>query len=103
MFCNDDEASALDVEAGGPAAAKLVVVKRGAQPVRLLCATRAEVPARSIASPVNTTGAGDAFAGGFLVALARGADPESAARAGHAAAAPVVLATGADPDRADRS
>jgi len=49
-----------------------------------------------IVRAVDTTGAGDAFAGGFLLALARGDDPVRAAGAAHAAAARVVGGVGAD-------
>ncbi len=52
------------------------------------------------AHDVDPTGAGDAFAAGFLIALDEGADPWKAARFGAAAAAFVVEAVGATrPDR----
>ena len=44
---------------------------------------------------VDTTGAGDLFASGFLFGLARGKDPVSAARLGALAAAEVIQHIGA--------
>jgi ribokinase len=52
-------------------------------------AERRRVPAFAV-TPVDTTGAGDAFCGSFAVAIAEGADPLSAA---HFAAAAGALAT----------
>jgi sugar/nucleoside kinase (ribokinase family) len=53
------------------------------------------------ACEVDPTGAGDAFAAGYLVALDEGADPWTAARFGAAAASFVVEAVGpVTPDRA---
>ena len=45
----------------------------------------------------DTTGAGDAFAGGFLACLADGGDPHDACLAGHIAAATVLRLPGARP------
>jgi 2-dehydro-3-deoxygluconokinase len=39
---------------------------------------------------VDATGAGDSFNGGYLAARLTGADPETAAKAGHATAAIVI-------------
>jgi sugar/nucleoside kinase (ribokinase family) len=50
----------------------------------------ASVDAPVLSGVTNTTGAGDAFAAGFMLSLADGADPATAARAGHAAAAAVI-------------
>ena len=47
----------------------------------------------------DTTGAGDAFAGGFLAACAAGADPRDACIAGHTAAAAVLTVPGAGRER----
>ncbi len=44
---------------------------------------------------VDTTGAGDAFAAGFIAALLEGSTTEDACRAGHRAAARIVVALGA--------
>jgi sugar/nucleoside kinase (ribokinase family) len=48
---------------------------------------------------IDTTGAGDLFAAGFLFGLARGADHRSAARLGGLAAAEVIQHLGARPER----
>jgi len=48
------------------------------------------------AREVDPTGAGDAFAAAFLLALARGADPADAARLGAAAGSIAVEGEGAD-------
>ena len=96
VFCNAAEAAALGVDDDGLPGAGLVVVKRGAEAVLLRGDAVATVAVPRIVRAVDTTGAGDAFAGGFLLALARGDDPVRAAGAGHAAAARVVGGVGAD-------
>jgi sugar/nucleoside kinase (ribokinase family) len=50
-----------------------------------------------VAEVVDVTGAGDAFAAGYLVALAGGAQPAEAARAGTLLAARAVATVGAWP------
>ena len=96
VFCNAAEAAALGVDDDGLPGAQLVVVKRGPDAVLLRGEVAATVPVAPVATDVDTTGGGDAFAGGFLLALARGDDPVRAAAAGHAAAARVVRGAGAD-------
>jgi sugar/nucleoside kinase (ribokinase family) len=51
---------------------------------------------------VDTTGAGDLFAAGFLSGLARGADDRSCGRLGALAAAEVIQHLGARPERSLR-
>jgi adenosine kinase len=60
------------------------------------------VPAFPIDGIVDTTGAGDLFAAGFLFGLARGADHQTAARLGAMAAAEVIQHLGARPERSLR-
>ncbi len=63
VFANADEAAVLPP----PIASALTVVKRGPDPVVLVGAGRRdEVPVPPIGSVTDTTGAGDAFAAGFL-------------------------------------
>ncbi|MBU6532574.1 carbohydrate kinase family protein, partial [Streptomyces mayonensis] len=89
------------------AAAKLsrhvptVVAKQGADGalVARSGAVSARVPAVG-ASPLDSTGAGDAFTGAFLAALLRGAEPEEAAGAGCRAGAEAVARVGGRPPRA---
>jgi len=73
-----------------------VVVTLGAQGV-LLCHgdRRVHIAATTPGPVVETTGAGDAFNGGFAVALARGDNPETAARFGCAVAGISVTRAGA--------
>ncbi|MFG2231857.1 carbohydrate kinase family protein [Streptomyces sp. NPDC048723] len=76
----------------------LVVVTRGA--AGALIAEHGRITAEVEAEPVeavDTTGAGDAFTGGFLAARLEGADPAEAARAGCRAAALAVTRTGGRP------
>ena len=56
-----------------------------------------EVPAFPIRALVDTTGAGDLFAAGFLFGLVRGAGHENAGRLGALAAAEVIQHIGARP------
>ncbi|MEU6756108.1 PfkB family carbohydrate kinase [Streptomyces sp. NPDC046685] len=76
----------------------LVVVTRGA--AGALVAERGRILAEVEAEPavaVDSTGAGDAFTGGFLAARLGGADPSEAARAGCRAAALAVTRLGGRP------
>ena len=79
FFANTDEAAMLDlVDWPG-----VVVVKRGADPVEVIAnGRRHNVPVPSLEPGIDTTGAGDAFAGGFLAAWTMGADVEEAATGG---------------------
>jgi adenosine kinase len=57
------------------------------------------VPAASVQKVVDTTGAGDLFAAGFLFGLARGSDYVTAGTLGALAAAEVIQHLGARPER----
>jgi sugar/nucleoside kinase (ribokinase family) len=60
---------------------------------------RVTVPAEPVAKVVDTTGAGDLYAAGFLFGLARGRDLETAGRLGSLAAAEVISHIGARPEK----
>ena len=70
----------------------LVIVKHGGEPAVVLRPDSApvSVPARDVRAVHDTTGAGDAFAAGLLLALAEGADALSATERAHAVAAAAV-------------
>jgi sugar/nucleoside kinase (ribokinase family) len=89
LFANADEAAALGVD--GPVAGALTVVKRGPNPaiVHRGDGTSVEVPALEFAAIHDTTGAGDAFAAGFLTS-AWADDPVTACAEGHRAAADLL-------------
>ncbi len=95
LYQTDDLDTALDaVAADVPLAAITlsgdgVVVVRGPQRTRVP-ASRVEV--------VDTTGAGDLFAAGFLAGLARGAPDGTCARMGCTAAAEIISHMGARPE-----
>jgi sugar/nucleoside kinase (ribokinase family) len=77
----------------------IVVVKRGAGPATVLQQGSApvDVPANVLPGVRDTTGAGDAFAAGFLLAFAQHGDPVEATRHGHdVAAAAVTRVSSAD-------
>ena len=61
------------------------------------------IPAFNAGPVVETTGAGDAFNGGFAVALSEGKSPEEAARFGSATAAISVTRPGTAPSMPARS
>lgn len=75
------------------------IVKLGPDGCRLPNGTILPPPA--VLSPVDTSGAGDAFNGGYLAARMNGAGVEQAARAGHALAGWCVMRGGAIPARDD--
>jgi adenosine kinase len=79
--------------------ARLAVVTRSEK--GCLVVTREEtdaIPASPVERVVDATGAGDLFAAGFLVGLARGADYRTAARLGALSAAEVIQHLGARPE-----
>ena len=108
---NETEAEALtgmpvgDVEAARAAAERLrgrgvgtVVMTLGAKGALLHGQGRSElVPAVSAGPVVETTGAGDAFNGGFATALARGMEAAAAVRFGCAVAGISVTRPGTAP------
>ncbi len=100
LFANEDEASLLGIAGGGAVAASVaptVVVKHGPLPTDVV--ESGELVARVDVAPVpgirDLTGAGDAFAAGFLAATLGGADAATACLAGHASAASVLVNPGA--------
>jgi sugar/nucleoside kinase (ribokinase family) len=79
--------------------ARLAVVTRGGQGCVVVSgASSTAVPAFPVERVVDTTGAGDLFAAGFLFGLARGTDHATAARLGALAAAEVIGHLGARPE-----
>lgn len=78
--------------------AKAAIITLGAQGALFQDATQSlHLPAISAGPVVETTGAGDAFNGGFAAALADGSDPISALRFGAATAGISVTRPGAAP------
>jgi sugar/nucleoside kinase (ribokinase family) len=98
LLCNAMEAAALgdEIDPTGFGAA-LTIVKHGAGPAVVIQAGHppVEVPALTIDNVRDTTGAGDAFAAGLLVALAAGSTPVAAAMLGHHSAARAISAASA--------
>ncbi len=90
LFVNETEAARFDAE-GLALTVPLVVMKLGAQG----CAVNGELVPGYPVKAIDTTGAGDCFAGGFLAARHRGLDPVDAARFANAVGALSTLATGA--------
>jgi sugar/nucleoside kinase (ribokinase family) len=77
----------------------LVVMTRGAQGAVVLTAQGPEaVDAAPVARVVDTTGAGDLFAAGFLYGLTHGMGPVESTRLGGLCAAEVISHTGSRPE-----
>ncbi|WP_421912625.1 sugar kinase [Mesorhizobium sp.] len=73
-----------------------IVVKNGEDPALVVSnGVIARVPAVHVAAPVDTTGAGDSFNGGYLAARLAGHAPTEAAGYAHRVAAAVVQVRGA--------
>lgn len=105
LFCNADEAQALadtvDLEAQMTALGcryARVVIKRGALGAALgdSAGVVLDLPAPPV-RVIDTTGAGDAFAAGFLSAELRGLPPADCLRAGIAAGSAAVKTLGGQP------
>jgi adenosine kinase len=105
IFANEHELRSLyqtaDFETGAKALrndAKLAVVTRSEKGCVVIGKDAVEaVPALPVEQVADVTGAGDLFAAGFLVGLARGKDHRTAARLGGLAAAEVIQHIGARP------
>ncbi|MBN8920710.1 MAG: adenosine kinase, partial [Rhizobiales bacterium] len=106
LFANEAELKSLYQTADFDTAVKtlredaaLAVVTRSEQGCIVVTRERTiAVPAFPIGRLVDTTGAGDLFAAGFLFGLARGAEHEVCARLGALAAAEVIQHLGARPE-----
>ncbi|ESW80591.1 sugar kinase [Mesorhizobium sp. M1148] len=73
-----------------------VVVKNGEEPALIATGGALQpVPAQHVATPVDTTGAGDSFNGGYLAARLAGHAPADAVQRAHRVAATVVQVRGA--------
>ena len=93
VFCNADEASTLDVAAeNGLSGVELTIVKAGAGSAVAYSqgAPAASVPALRLDNVRDTTGAGDAFAAGFITARMESDDIIASIENGHELAAQVL-------------
>ena len=106
VFANEGELKSLYETADFDTAAaalrddvKLAVVTRSEKGCVVISGAKKEaVEAAPIDRLIDATGAGDLFAAGFLVGLARGKDHRTAARLGALAAAEVIQHLGARPE-----
>ncbi|MBM7504075.1 carbohydrate kinase family protein [Agromyces aurantiacus] len=101
LFANETEAALLGVARGGRLAASVahrVVVKHGGEPTEVFDdgESVARVPVAPVAAVRDLTGAGDAFAAGFVAAALGGAEVEACCLAGHRFAASVIGTPGGD-------
>lgn len=80
-----------------------LVIKRGAKDTLLVLHGQdvKQIPVQSIDQPIDTTGAGDAFAGAYLAARILKKSPMQAAAIGNQLAATVVMHSGAIIDMKD--
>ena len=106
LFANQTEIEALAgvaslegaVAAIAPKVATLVVTRSEDGALALRNGERADVPAEPIGELVDTTGAGDLFAAGFLLATARSKSLKNSLRLGAICAAEVIQHYGARPE-----
>jgi sugar/nucleoside kinase (ribokinase family) len=106
LFANEAEITSLYETKSFDEAAR-----RAAADTKLAALTRSEkgsvilgggksiaIPAASVAKVVDTTGAGDLYAAGFLFGIATGRDLETSGRLGSLAAAEIISHIGARPE-----
>jgi sugar/nucleoside kinase (ribokinase family) len=106
LFANEDEAMLLagagDLDGAlaklWPLVATLVVTRGPAGAMAIEGGSRVEIPAAPVEKVVDTTGAGDLFAAGFLAARCRARPLERCLEAGAQAAAEVISHFGARPE-----
>lgn len=107
LFCNESELHSLYQTADFDTAiaalrgdARRAVVTRGVNGCIVVKGQQTtEAPAFPVETVVDTTGAGDLFAAGFLFGMARELGDDRAARLGALAAAEVISHLGARPER----
>ena len=107
LFANEAEAMAMvqvnDVEEAIPTLSAyvgtLVVTRSENGATAVSGGDRADVPAEPIDRLVDTTGAGDLFAAGFLAGAARGLNLDASLKLGAIAAAEVIQHYGARPEK----
>jgi sugar/nucleoside kinase (ribokinase family) len=98
FLCNNDEAALLNIDSEHPMpGAELTVIKRGALPVTVVTAAGVvtEVATPPVANIVDTTGAGDAFAAGFLPVYATSRNIKDSITNGNLIAGRVLRSPGA--------
>ena len=106
LFANEDEILALSgesdfeaaVAAVAPKVPVLAVTRSEKGAIAIAGGARASLPAEPIARLVDTTGAGDLFAAGFLAGQARRLSLEQSLKLGAIAAAEVIQHYGARPE-----
>ena len=106
LFANEAELAAMtgsdELDAGlamlAPKVATLVVTRSAQGAVAVSGSDRVRVPAEPIDRLIDTTGAGDLFAAGFLAGQARGLSLEVSLKLGAIAAAEVIQHYGARPE-----
>lgn len=106
LFANENEAMALTGAASGDEAARaligrapIVVITRSEQGAWVLAdGARIAADAEHVTRVIDTTGAGDLFAAGFLAGYARGRPLDLCARLGAIAAAEIISHYGARPE-----
>ena len=106
LFCNEDEIKALfdttdpeEAFALSESLCEIAVVTRGAKGAIAVCGKeRHEISATPIKKVVDTTGAGDLFAAGFLTGVARGKSVQECLQMGALAAAEIISHYGARPE-----
>ena len=107
LFANEAEIAELAGEADfdaavaavAPRVATLVVTRSEHGAIAVSGTERASIPAEPIKRLVDTTGAGDLFAAGFLAGQARGLTLEVSLKLGAIAAAEVIQHYGARPEQ----
>ena len=98
FLCNNDEAALLNIDSAHPMpGVELTVIKRGALPVTAITAAGVvtEVVTPPVANIVDTTGAGDAFAAGFLPVYATSRNIKDSITNGNLIASRVLRSPGA--------